>query len=53
MTEEPHYPDKDVNDCDTEDAEKCWEITPANLATMDTLLNVSQNVLALGKGRHK
>ena len=41
--------DKDVNDCDPEDAEKCWEITPANLANMETVLNVGQNVLALGK----
>ena len=49
ISEEPHYPDKDVNDCDPEDAEKCWEITPANLATMDTTLSIRQNVLALGK----
>ena len=47
--DEPSNKDKDVNDCEAEDAEKCWEITPANLATMDTTLSVRQNVLALGK----
>ena len=46
---EPSNTDKDVNDCEAEDAEKCWEITPANLATMDTTLSIRQNVLALGK----
>ena len=49
MSEELSKTDKDINDCDAEDAAKCWEITPANLATMDTSLNVGQNVLALGK----
>ena len=49
ISEEPSNTDKDVNDCEAEDAEKCWEITPANLANMDTVLNVLQNVLALGK----
>ena len=43
------YADKDVNDCDDEDEEKCWKITPANLATRNTSLHVRQNVLALGK----
>ena len=43
------YADKDVNDCDDEDEEKCWKITPANLATRNTSLQVRQNVLALGK----
>ena len=49
MSDETSDADKDINDCDAEDAEKCWEITPANLATMDTPLNIGQNVLALGK----
>ena len=49
ISDEPSDADKDINDCDAEDVEKCWEITPANLATMDTPLNVGQNVLALGK----
>ena len=49
ISDEPSDADKDVNDCEAEDAEKCWEITPATLATMDTPLNVRQNVLALGK----
>ena len=49
ISDEPSDADKDVNDCDPEDAEKCWEITPATLANMDTVLNVRQNVLALGK----
>ena len=49
ISDEPSDSEKDINDCDPEDAEKCWEITPATLATMDTPLNVRQNVLALGK----
>ena len=49
ISDEPSNADKDVNDCEAEDAEKCWEITPATLATIDTPLNVRQNVLALGK----
>ena len=49
ISEESSDSDKDVNDCEAEDAEKCWEITQANLATMDTPLSVGQNVLALGK----
>ena len=49
ISDETSYADKDINDCDPEDADKCWEITPANLATMDTPLKVRQNVLALGK----
>ena len=40
ISEESYYSDKDINDCEAEDAEKCWEITPANLATMDTALSV-------------
>ena len=43
------YSDKDVNDCDAEDEDKCWKITPARLATKKTTLTAQQTVLALGK----
>ena len=49
ISDEPSYSDKDINDCDPEDAEKCWEITPANLPTKDSVLTDYQNVFALGE----
>ena len=30
--------DKSVNDCKPEEAERCWNITPANLTTDDSYL---------------
>ena len=45
----PSDSDKDINDCDKDQAAKCWEITPANLPTKDSVLTDYQNVFALGE----
>ena len=38
-----------MNDCQTEGAEKCWEITPAAVAGEETVLNEQSYLRALGK----
>ena len=38
-----------MNDCQTEGAEKCWEITPAVVAGEETVLNNQSFLRALGK----
>ena len=40
--------ERDVNDCQTEEAEKCWEITPAVMAGQETVLNSQSFLRALG-----
>ena len=49
ISDEPSDLDKDINDCDKDQAAKCWEITPANLPTKDSILTDYQNVFALGE----
>ena len=34
-TKNQFYPDKDVNDCKSEEKDRCWKITPATLASDD------------------
>ena len=41
--------ERDVNDCQTEGAEKCWEITPAVVAGEETVLDDQSFLRALGK----
>ena len=38
-----------MNDCQTEGAEKCWEITPAVVAGEETVLDDQSFLRALGK----
>ena len=45
------YSAADVNQCEAGDADKCWEITPATLATPDTSLNEGSFLRALGEFR--
>ena len=42
------YSAGDVNQCEAGDADKCWEITPATLATPDISLNEGSFLRALG-----
>ena len=40
--------ERDVNDCQSEGAEKCWEITPVVLAGNETVLDNQSFLRALG-----
>ena len=42
------FSERDVNDCQAEEAEKCWEITPAAMAGEETVLNNQSLLRALG-----
>ena len=43
------FSERDVNDCQAEEAEKCWEITPAIMAGEETVLNNTSFLRALGE----
>ena len=47
------YSGKDVNDCQSEEKERCWQIEPAKLATDDSNLQRKSFLRAFGKRRLK
>ena len=45
------YSGNGVNDCKSEEKERCWQIKPATLATDDSNLNRKSFLRAFGKGK--
>ena len=41
--------EKSVNDCTDDDLAKCWNITEAKLATLDTVIPLESELTALGE----
>ena len=47
------YSGKDVNDCEPEETERCWQIEPARLVANDSNLNRKSFLRAFGKRSEK